>query len=389
MKRTQTRAILTICPLFITLFLVGCQSTPQTQEPMEHGIYVSDFGTMPDGKAVSLYTIQSPSGMKMTVTNYGATIVSLTAPDRNGVQDDVVLGFDTLDEYIAGSPYFGAIVGRYGNRIAGGSFELNGETYSLAQNNGENHLHGGVKGFDKVYWEASPFSMGSEHGLVMTYTSPDGDEGYPGSLQAKVTYLLTADNRLIVSYQAVTDKATPVNLTQHSYFNLAGPGSDTILDHELTIAADHFTPIDAGFIPTGEILSVEGTPFDFRTPTAIGARIDSPDEQLKNGLGYDHNFVLSDMSEGLKLAAKVYDRSSGRILEITTNEPGVQFYSGNFLDGTLTGKGGHTARYRSGFCLETQHFPDSPNQPTFPSTILEPGGLYATQTVFAFSTDAQ
>ena len=384
MKRFQAGAL-----LLVGLFAIGCQSSSQTEAPMEQGIYVSDFGTMPDGTPVSLYTIQSPSGMKMTVTTYGATIVSLTAPDRDGVQEDVVLGFDTLEEYLAESPYFGAIVGRYGNRIANGSFTLNGETVTLAKNNGENHLHGGIKGFDKVVWEASPFSMGSEHGLVMTYTSPDGEEGYPGTLQAKVTYMVTADNRVMVSYQAVTDKATPVNLTQHSYFNLAGPGSDSILDHEVTIAADHFTPIDPGFIPTSEIRSVEGTPFDFRTPTTIGARIDADDEQLKNGLGYDHNFVLSDMKDGLKLAAKVYERSSGRILEVTTNEPGVQFYTGNFLDGTLTGKGGHAIGYRSGFCLETQHFPDSPNQPAFPSTILEPGGLYATQTVFAFSTDAE
>ena len=356
---------------------------------MEHGIRVSDFGTMPDGKLVSLYTIQSPTGMEVKITNYGATIVSLSAPDRDGKYEDVVLGFDTLEEYIAGSPYFGAIVGRYGNRIANGSFTLNDGTYSLAKNNGENHLHGGIAGFDKVFWEASPFSMGGEHGLVMTYTSPDGDEGYPGTLKAKVTYMVTADNRLIVSYQAVTDKATPVNLTQHSYFNLAGPESDSILDHELTIAADHFTPIDAGFIPTGELLSVENTPFDFRTPMAIGSRINADDEQLQNGLGYDHNFVLSDMEDGLRLAAKVYDRASGRTLEVTTNEPGVQFYTGNFLDGTLTGKGGDVYPYRSGFCLETQHFPDSPNQPTFPSTILEPGGLYATQTIFKFSTDAE
>lgn len=355
---------------------------------MEHGISVAKFGTLDDGRDALLYTIQSPSGMKMSVTNFGATIVSLTSPDRDGNQADIVLGFDSLAPYQNGSPYFGSVVGRYGNRIAKGSFSIDGETYTLAKNNGDNHLHGGLVGFDKVLWEASPFSMGSEHGLVLTYTSADGEEGYPGTLSAKVTYLLTADNRLIVSYQATTDKATPVNLTQHSYFNLAGPGSSSILDHELLIAADTFTPIDAGFIPTGELQSVAGTPFDFRTSTAIGARINEADPQLKNGLGYDHNFVLSDTGSGLKLAARVYERTSGRIMEITTNEPGVQFYAGNFLDGTLTGKGGHVYPHRSGFCLETQHFPDSPNQPSFPSTILQPGELYATQTVFAFTTDA-
>lgn len=356
---------------------------------MAHGISTSDFGVLPDGRTVTLFTIQSPSGMQMRVTNYGGTIVSLTAPDRDGKQEDIVLGYDSLDDYLADSPYFGAIIGRYGNRIGKAEFTLDGETYTLAANNGENHLHGGVVGFDKVLWEAAPFSMGSEHGVVFTYTSPDGEEGYPGTLSAKVTYLLTADNRVMFSYQATTDKATPVNLTQHSYFNLAGPSSDSILDHEMMIAADHFTPIDAGFIPTGEIRSVEGTPFDFRTPTAIGARIDADDEQVKNGLGYDHNFVLSDTDSGLKLAARVYDRTSGRIMEVTTNEPGIQFYAGNFLDGSLTGKGGQVYPYRSGFCLETQHFPDSPNQPTFPTTILRPGELYATQTVYSFTTDAQ
>ena len=380
--------ILFIAFVFSMLSLSACQPSDKPLEPMEHGILVSKFGTLPDGREASLYTIQSPSGMKMSVTNFGATIVTLTAPDRDGNQDDIVLGFDSLSSYQTQSPYFGAVVGRYGNRIANGSFSLDGETYTLAKNNGDNHLHGGLVGFDKVLWEANPFSMGSEHGIVMTYTSPDGEEGYPGTLEAKVTYLLTTDNRLIVSYQASTDKATPVNLTQHSYFNLAGPGSDSILDHELMIAADHFTPIDAGFIPTGEIQSVEGTPFDFKTPTAIGSRINDADGQLKNGLGYDHNFVLSDVSSGLKMAARVYERTSGRILEISTNEPGVQFYAGNFLDGTLTGKGGHVYPYRSGFCLETQHFPDSPNQPSFPTTILQPGELYATQTVFKFSTDA-
>lgn len=370
------------------LFLTGCQSSSDPSKSMTPGITVSDYGELPDGRIASLFTVQSASGMEMRVTNYGGIIVSLTAPDRNGVQEDVVLGFDQLDAYLTANPYFGSIIGRYGNRIGNAAFSLEGETYKLAANNGPNHLHGGVAGFDKVLWNAEPFSSGDDLGLVFTYTSPDGEEGYPGTLSVKVTYVLSSSNQLSIAYEATTDKATPVNLTHHSYFNLAGPSSDSILDHELMISADHFTPIDSEFIPTGEIQSVEGTPMDFRSPISIGSRIDAKDQQISNGLGYDHNFVLTDGSTNLKLAARVFERKSGRIMEVTTNEPGIQFYSGNFLDGTLKGKSGRVYAHRSGFCLETQHFPDSPNQPTFPSTILKPGDVYSTRTVYSFSTDS-
>jgi len=372
--------------LLLPFLLMSCADSGP---PIEPGVRSRTFGQLPDGRDVTLFQVSSPSGMVMEVTNYGGIITRLTAPDRDGDFVDVVLGFDELDAYLAGNePYFGAIIGRYGNRIAGGSFELDGETHTLAQNNGENHLHGGIQGFDKVLWEAQPFSMGSEYGVVLDYVSPDGEEGYPGNLTMKVTYLLTADNRLIVSYQATTDEATPVNLTQHTYFNLAGPGSDTILDHELMIAADHFTPIDAGLIPTGDIRPVDGTPFDFRSPMPIGERIDADDEQIALGLGYDHNWVLRDMGQDLKVAARVFEPTTGRILEISTEEPGIQFYAGNFLDGSLTGKYNEVYEYRSGFALETQHFPDSPNQSAFPSTILRPGETYMTRTIYAFSSDA-
>jgi aldose 1-epimerase len=343
----------------------------------------ASFGTA-DGQPVELFTLRNANGIEARVTNYGGVIVSLMTPDRAGQMADIVLGFDSLAPYVAGTPYFGALIGRYGNRIAGGRFTLDGETYTLATNNEPNHLHGGVRGFDKVVWDAEPFENGAERGLILRYTSPDGEEGYPGTLQTTVTYTLTDDNELIVDYRATTDKATPVNLTQHSYFNLAGTSNGDILDHELTIAASAFTPVDATLIPTGQIAPVEGTPFDFRAPTAIGSRIQTDDAQLRNGLGYDHNFVLDRSGEGLELAARVTHAGSGRTLEIRTTEPGLQFYSGNFLDGTITGKGGRVYRHRSGLCLETQHFPDSPNQPSFPSTILRPGEEYRTRTVFAF-----
>ena len=361
-------------------------TTPEP--PVEAGIQSRSFGTLPDGREVTIYQVTSPTGMVMEVTNYGGIITRLTAPDRDGKFEDIVLGYDKLDGYLEETPYFGAIIGRYGNRIGKGQFTLDGETYTLAQNNGENHLHGGIQGFDKVLWNAEPFSMGNEYGIVFSYESPDGEEGYPGNLSVKVTYLLTADNRVIFSYQATTDKATPVNLTQHSYFNLAGSSSDSILDHELMLAADHFTPIDAGLIPTGEIRPVAGTPFDFTTPTPIGERINADDEQIDFGLGYDHNWVLSDMTSAMRLAARVHEPTSGRVMEVLTEEPGIQFYAGNFLDGAITGKGGNVYEYRSGFCLETQHFPDSPNQPSFPSTILRPGETYQTRTIYAFTTDA-
>jgi aldose 1-epimerase len=323
--------------------------------------------------------------MEVRTMSYGATIVSLRVPDRNGQSDDVVLGFDTLDGYLAPEPYFGAVVGRYGNRIAKGQFTLDGTTYHLATNNGPNHLHGGNKGFDKVLWTVTTKESAAGSSAIFARTSPDGEEGYPGNLQVRVTYTLTDRNELIIDYHATTDKATPVNLTQHSYFNMAGEGSGDILGQQLTIAADRYTPVDATLIPTGELAPVSGTPFDFRQPTAIGARIDRDDAQLKNGKGYDHNWVLTRKGAGLQFAARLTDPKSGRSLEIATTEPGLQFYSGNFLDGTIKGKSGHVYGHRSGLCLETQHFPDSPNHRNFPSTILEPGKSYDSQTVFTFS----
>ncbi len=323
--------------------------------------------------------------------NYGGSIVSLSVRDRAGNLGDIVLGFDSLAGYLKHSPYFGAIVGRYGNRISQGRFTLDGTSYRLATNDGPNHLHGGIKGFDKVVWEAEPFSNERGVGLALRHTSPDGDEGYPGRLTAQVHYLLTDGDELIVDYEATTDAPTPINLTQHSHFNLAGggpsagAGSGDILGHELMIAADWFTPVDESLIPTGEIAPVAGTPLDFRTPMVIGARIGDPDRQLEYAGGYDHNFVLRRSGPELLHVARVVEPTTGRTLDVSTTEPGLQFYSGNFLDGTITGKGGHAYRHRSGFCLETQHYPDSPNQPGFPSTILRPGSRYRSRTVFAFS----
>ncbi len=309
-------------------------------------------------------------------------------PDRNGNLGDIALGYDSLEGYLEATPYFGAIIGRYGNRIGEGQFTLDGETYQLATNDGPNHLHGGVQGFDKVVWDAKPVEAADGVALEFTYISPDGEEGYPGALDAKVTYTLTNDNRLIFDYEATTDAPTPVNLTQHTYFNLAGHGGGDILGHEVMINADTFTPVSQTLIPTGELRPVEGTPFDFRTPTAIGERIDADNEQIRFGPGYDHNFVLNDDAASVDapvLAARVYEPNSGRVMEVLTTEPGLQFYSGNFLDGSITGKDGVTYERRSGFCMETQHFPDSPNKPDFPSTILRPGELYKTRTVYAFS----
>ena len=350
------------------------------------------FGMTHRGEAVSLYTLKNAHGMEAKVLDYGGIIVSLRVPDRNGRLDDVVLGFDSLGDYERGSPYFGAIIGRYGNRIARGRFTLDGRTYTLATNNGPNHLHGGVRGFDKVIWSVTPFQRSDSVGLVMNYTSPDGEEGYPGTLRATVTYTLTDKNEFIFDYQATTDRPTPVNLTQHSYFNLAGDGKGDILGHVVTLNADRFTPVDSTLIPTGEMKSVAGTPFDFRTSTAIGARIDRNDEQLRYGRGYDHNFVLNKGGRGGKggiegdvtLAAHVYEPTTGRVMEISTTEPGLQFYSGNFLDSTLRGKQGVVYGRRSGFAMETQHFPDSPNKPAFPSTILRPGEEYRSRTIYRF-----
>lgn len=344
------------------------------------------FGATRDGAVVDVFTLTNANGLEMRAMTYGGIILSLRVPDRDGRLDDIVLGYDDLEGYLTDSPYFGAIVGRYGNRIANGRFTLDGETHQLETNDGPNHLHGGPKGFDKVVWDAEPLENDDGVGVIFTHTSPAGDQGYPGNLAVRVTYTLTDRDELVVDYFATTDRATPVNLTQHTYFNLAGGGRRDVLEHELTINAHHFTPVGATLIPTGVIVPVEGTPFDFRTSTPIGARIDEDDEQLRNGGGYDHNFVLDRQRPRLVHAARVTEPTTGRVLDVYTTEPGLQFYSGNFLDGSITGKSGRAYRHRYGFCLETQHFPDSPNQPDFPSTILRPGGEYRSRTVFAFGS---
>lgn len=362
--------------------LLGLLACTAGEPAMTRSVTRTPFDTLPDGQPVELFTLTSPAGIEVRAITYGGIILSLRTPDRDGRPADIVLGYDGLDGYLRDTPYFGAIVGRYGNRIAGGRFALDGVTYTLATNNGPNHLHGGIRGFDKVVWTGEAFETDSAVGVALSYTSPDGEEGYPGTLRARVTYTLTDDGRLVFDYAATTDRPTPVNLTQHSYFNLAGAGD--VHGHELTIAADRYTPVDATLIPTGELAPVDGTPFDFRAPTAIGARIDAADVQLKRGGGYDHNFVLTRADTGLAHAARVVEPGSGRTLDVWTTEPGVQFYSGNFLDGSITGKGGTVYAHRTGFCLETQHFPDSPNRPAFPSTILRPGEEYRSRTVLVF-----
>lgn len=343
---------------------------------------VQIFGTLPTGEEVQLFALKNARGVEITITNYGGIVVSLKVPDRGGKVADVVLGFDSLDGYLTRSRYFGAIVGRYANRIGNGRFALDGVEYTLAKNNGNNHLHGGIKGFDKALWKAA--AEGNR--VTLRHVSRDGEEGYPGTLSATVIYTLTDANELRIDYDATTDKATVVNLTNHSYFNLAGEGQGDILGHVVTLEADRFTPVDEGLIPTGELRNVDGTPFDFRKPAAIGARINDADEQLKRGRGYDHNFVLNGAIGTLRPAARVVEPKSGRVLEVLTTQPGVQFYTGNFLDGSIRGKGGRPYNQRYGFCLETQHFPDSPNKPSFPTVVLRPGDRYRTTTVFRFST---
>lgn len=334
------------------------------------------FGTV-DSSDVYLYTLENAGGMTVKITNYGGIVTSIMVPGSDGTLADVVLGFDSLQPYLDGHPYFGSIVGRYGNRIANGKFTLDGVEYTLATNNGPNHLHGGIKGFDKVVWNAEERLSDDTASLILRYTSHDGEEGYPGNLSATVTYSITNDNELVIDYMATTDKATPVNLTHHSYFNLGGTQED-ILDHVLTIAADRYVAVNENLIPTGELKEVEGTPMDFSTPHAIGERI------AEVPGGYDHTYVLNNTGQMMKVA-DARDPQTGRFLEVFTGEPGIQFYSGNFLDGSLTGKGGIVYHQHHGFCLETQHFPDSPNQPGFPSTILEPGETYAYTTIYKFS----
>lgn len=342
------------------------------------------FGVTADSVQVDSYTLKNQQGMEVQIITYGGIITSLKVPNKAGVIEDVVLGYPTLAQYEKSSPYFGALIGRYGNRIAKGKFSLDGTEYTLATNNGPNHLHGGEKGFDKVVWSAEV--LDDEGALKLSYLSKDMEEGYPGNLKTIVTYTLTEDNALEVFYEATTDKKTIVNLTQHSYFNLSGDFSKTILDHEIMINADAFIPVDKTLIPTGELKEVANTPFDFRTAKPIGQDIDVENDQLKNGLGYDHCWVLNNQNQGIRLTATAFDKASGRFMEVFSDEPGIQLYTGNFLDGTLPSKQGGTYAYRTGFCLETQHYPDSPNQKKFPSVVLNPGETYKTKTSFKFST---
>ena len=344
----------------------------------------ADFGSAPDGTPVEIYTLRNTHGMEAKIMTYGGIVTSLKTPDRNGNYADVVLGYDNLDGYLKSSPYFGALIGRYGNRIAFGKFTLDGNTYTMATNNGANTLHGGLKGFDKVVWTAKP--MPTDHGpaLILTYISKGGEEGFPGNLAVTAIYTVTEDNELRLQFTATTDQKTVCNLTHHSYFNLRGSGD--VLGHVVYINADKFTPVDAGLIPTGELRPVKGTPFDFTTPTAIGARINQTnDDQIVFANGYDDNWVLNKQTNELSLAASVYEPTTGRTMEVWTTQPGLQFYSGNFLDGTLTGKGGWTYQFRDGFCMEPQHFPDSPNHPEFPTTELDPGRKYQANIIYRFS----
>jgi aldose 1-epimerase len=349
------------------------------------GIDKKPFGRTTDGADVDLYTLTNAKGVEVAITNFGGIVVSLKVPDRQGTLGDVTLGFARLESYLQNGPFFGALIGRYGNRIAKGKFTLNGKTHTLPVNNGPNSLHGGIKGFHKVVWQARPLDTTAGPALELKYLSKDGEEGYPGNLRVAVTYTLTDAGELKIDYLATTDQDTVVNLTNHAYFNLDGEGKGDVLGHELELAASRFTPVDASLIPLGELRPVVGTPFDFVKPHAIGERINATDEQIERGGGYDHNFVLDGPAGTLHQAAKVFSPKTGRLMEVLTTEPGIQFYSGNFLDGTLTGKAGAVYQKRSGFCLETQHYPDSPNQPNFPTTVLKPGQEYRTTTVYRFS----
>lgn len=372
-------SFIALAVLASTIF-ISCNSKT-TEQKM--GIEKTPFGTLPDGQETSLYSLKNAAGMEVKISDFGGTIVSWTTPDKNGKFDDVVHGCDSLAGYLKGVPYFGALIGRYGNRIAKGKFTLDGETYTLPQNNGVNALHGGLKGFDKVVWAATP-TEGDEPSLKLTYTSKDGEEGYPGNLSVEVIYTLQKDNALKIDYKAMTDKATVLNLTNHTYFNLSG--ATDILDHEVVLNADKFLPVDATLIPTGELKAVAGTPFDFTSVHKIGERIDdSTDAQIKFGGGYDHCWVMTDSTKNLRLAATVNEPTTGRVMEVFTTEPAFQFYTGNFLKGDIIGKKGKVYGRRSAFCVETQHYPDSPNQANFPSTVLRPGDTYQSTTVYKFS----
>ena len=386
----KTRVLAYLGVAVAVVCMPGCkkkQATPvdpnagqETREAAAMSVNQESFGQTPEGREVDLYTLTNSNGLKARITNYGAILVSLEVPDRAGKLADITLGFDTLEGYLGEHPYFGAIVGRYANRIGKAKFTLNGVEYTLAANNGDNHLHGGLKGFDKVIWKLDDLKTEGRSAIVkLSYVSEDGEEGYPGNLACSVTYALTEDDELQISYEADTDKTTVLNLTNHTYFNLAGQGTGDILGHELMVDADKYTVVDEGLIPTGENRSVTNTPMDFTISASIGSRID----QVEGG--YDHNYVLNSGGGSLALCARVYEQTSGRVMEIHTTEPGVQFYTGNFLDGSVTGKGGKAYEKHYGFCLETQHFPDSPNKPTFPSVVLNPGQKYTTATVLKFS----
>ena len=369
------------------LFLTACMSGEKktsTVAVVPVTVSIAPFGVLPSGDSVHVFTLTNANGIELRAIDYGGLVISLKTPDKTGALSDIVLGYDNIDGYLKSTPYFGALVGRYGNRIARGKFTVDGATYTLAVNNGVNALHGGRKGFDKVMWQAESSQDSAGAHVAFSYVSKDGEEGYPGTLKARVMYTLTNANEFAIEYHATTDKATPINLTQHSYFNLAGGGD--VLAHQLSLNADAFTPVDSTLIPTGVLQPVASTPFDFRKPTAIGAHINDVDAQLKIAGGYDHNFVINRAAGDTSLVhtARVVEPTTGRTLDVATTEPGVQFYTGNFLDGSITGKGGHVYQHRNGFCLETQHFPNSPNQPSFPSTILTPGATYHTRTVYTF-----
>ncbi|MFP4091826.1 MAG: aldose epimerase family protein [Cyclobacteriaceae bacterium] len=371
--------IISMILLFVCMLSCG-----GSKEENNNTIQMEKFGTLDNGQEVSKYTLRNANGIELSVINYGGIITSLKVPDRKGNMDDIVLGYDDLQSYVDNNPYFGAIIGRYGNRIAKGAFELNDTTYQLAVNNLGNHLHGGLLGFDKVFWSAEMFEEEDGVGIRLTYLSEDREEGYPGNLNTTVTYFLSHDDRLSFQYEATTDKPTIVNLTQHTYFNLSGMEED-ILAHTLMLNADRYLPVDSTLIPTGELRPVDNTPFDFTDPKLVSKDINAENRQLEIAGGYDHCWVLNREGEDLSLAATLFHEKSGRFLEVYTTEPGIQFYSGNFLDGTLEGKGNQYA-FRSGLCLETQHYPDSPNQPDFPSVALNPGEKYSSTTEMRFST---
>jgi aldose 1-epimerase len=372
-----------MCTALISLFLATACQTGRKVEPL---MTKTLFGKLPDGRDVYAYTLKNRSGITVRAINYGATLTSIEVPDRGGKFEDVVLGYDSVKDYANGSAYLGAVVGRYGNRIGNGLFQLGGKSYQLTVNDGTNHLHGGKIGFNKVLWEIKAAGDSPDPFVQFQYVSADGDEGYPGTVTLQVTYTLTDKNELRIDYAGTTDKSTILNPTQHSYFNLSGSFANPILGHLLMIDADQFTPVDPGLIPTGQLLSVANTPMDFRTPTPIGARINDSYEQLQFGKGYDHNWVLRNGSGKVRKAAELYEPQSGRLMTVFTDQPGLQFYSGNFLDGTARGKNGIVYGHRSALCLETQAFPDSPNKPQFPPATLNPGQIYRQSTTYQFST---